>query len=499
MTNRELLEREVLSTIRSVAAERGYKPLNSLDLMKLHEATMEVFAEVGFEVHNERAFELFKDIAYEYDSDNRIIKLKESRIQEILSTVPPQITLYGREDRHNAALGGDNVYFGTGGTALNIYDYENQTSTRAELSDLIDIARIVDRLDNIHILLLPTYPNELPVERVDENRFFTGLMYTSKHVMGGVYTSEGIRNVIRMAEKVMGSPEALRERPIISIITCGISPLKLDDKYGHYLMQVAEQGIPVAVPVEPLCGTTSPVTLAGNLLIQNCDSLINVMLSQLVNPGAPVIYGCVATSADFRDMKYLGAPVESGLLNAASAQLARFYEIPYYGTAGISDSKTLDAQCGYESAINNLLVALAGGDFIHDAAGLMEFAMTVSKEKLVIDNEILGMALRAANGIEVNEETLAVDVIRKVGPGGHFVASRHTRRHMHGEHYQPELSDRDHREEWEDSGELTTAEKAHDKVREILNDPVESYLSDSDIEEIMEDFSAIDAESYSRV
>ena len=282
------------------------------------------------------------------------------------------------------------------------------------------------------------------------------------------------------------------------MITCGISPLRLDAKYGSFMMQVARAGIPLAVPCEPLAGATAPVTLAGSLVVQNCDALINVMVSQLVNPGTPVIYGCVAGTADLRDMKYLGGSIEGALLNAATAQLAQYYGLPYYATAGISDSKSLDVQCGYETALSNLLVALAGADFIHDAAGLMEFAMTVSKEKLVIDDEIIGMALRALRGIAVDDETLAFDVIKAAGPGGNFTAARHTRRHMHREHYRPQLSDREYRSEWKQEGRKTTAERAHERVMEILSKPSRCYLDERLTQELLLRFPNIESDHYPR-
>jgi trimethylamine--corrinoid protein Co-methyltransferase len=283
----------------------------------------------------------------------------------------------------------------------------------------------------------------------------------------------------------------LRERPFISLITCGISPLRLDGKYGAFMTQVARAGIPVAVPAEPLCGATAPVTLAGTLVIQNCDALINVMTTQLVNAGTPVIYGCVASAADMRDLKYLGGPVESGLINAATAQLARYYGIPYYATAGISDAKTLDAQCGYETAITNLLVALAGGEFIHDAAGLMEFALTVSKEKLVLDNDLLGMALRAVRGIRVDEQTLALDAIKAAGPGGNFVAGRHTRKHMRREHYVPPLADREPRETWEAAGSQPAPARAHEVVQGILSQPASPHMPAGIAQELLRRFPEI--------
>ncbi|WP_418791219.1 trimethylamine methyltransferase family protein [Phosphitispora sp. TUW77] len=453
-----------------------YRPLTQNDIETIDQATMEVLSETGFEVHQPEAFEYFKKVADSVDEQNQIVKIKEKTIKELISTAPSTVTLCGRDKKHDCKLGAGEVYFGTGGTALNMLDYGEKESRSACLQDLENVIRVVDKMDNIEICLLPTYPNELDIEDVDIHRFSAGLTYTDKHVMGGVYTSKGIDAVIRMAEEVAGSPEALRERPFISIITCGISPLRLDSKYGTFMIQAAKAGIPLAVPVEPLCGGTAPMSLAGTLVIQNCDALINVMLTQLVNPGTPVIYGCVASSMDMKTMSYLGAPVESGIINAATAQMTHYYGIPYYSTAGISDSKTLDAQCGYESAITNMLVGLAGADFIHDAAGLMEFAFTVSLEKLVIDNEIIGMVKQAIKGIDVSKETLCLDEIKETGPGGNFLTSRKTRKFMRTHHYQPTLTNRQDRSVWLLEGGKTADERAHEIVSDILKEKPKKYI-----------------------
>jgi len=387
---------------------------------------------------------------------------------ELIDMAPSEVRLCGQDEKHDAILGGNRVYTGTGGTALYVYHPDTGEKLLATLDDLKQIAKLVDGLDNIHLFLLPTYPNELPVAQVDVNRFFAGLDNTAKHIMGGVYTFNGASQVIRMAESVAGSDERLRQRPIISMIACSISPLKLDSEYGDLLITIAKSGIPLVCPAEPLCGATSPVTLAGNLVIQAVDSLMGVMLAQIVNPGTPVIFGSVATNTDLRNLNYLAGSPEMGLLNAAGAQMAQFYQLPFYATGGMTDSKTLDSQSGYESAITSLLCALAGANFIHDAAGLMEFALTVCYEKYVIDNEILGMVMRAVEGIKVNDDTLAFDLIKEVGPGGNFVTARHTRHFMRSEHYQPSLSDKDSREEWEDKGGKATWERAAERVEEII-------------------------------
>ena len=455
----------------------SFKVLSEESILKVHQTVMQVIEEVGFEVQSDKALELFGRAGARVDREKHLLRLSESKVKELIESAPSEIRLYGQDEAHDIVLGGRRVYAGTGGTALHVYDPGVNQKRLASIEDLRCIARLVDKLDNIHFYLLPTYPNELPLEQVDVNRFFAGLDNTTKHVMGGVYTPDGAKQVIHMAEIVAGSAERLRQRPLISMIACIISPLRMDKTYGDLIVTIAKNGIPVACPAEPLCGATSPVTLAGNLVVQTADSLLGVMLTQIVNPGTPVLFGSVATNTDLRDLKYLAGSVEMGLINAAGAQMAQFYRLPFYATGGMTDSKTIDAQSGYESALTGLLCALSGANFIHDAAGLMEFAMTVSYEKYVIDNEILGMVMRAVEGIKVNDDTLALDLIKQVGPGGNFVAARHTRHFMRSEHYQPTLSDRNSQEEWLAKGGKATWERASKIVKEILAEPKYSLPS----------------------
>ncbi|MCD5413241.1 MAG: trimethylamine methyltransferase family protein [Dehalococcoidia bacterium] len=455
--------------IRKGLSGGSFKPLTEESIRKIHHTAMRVIEEVGFEVNSESALKLFEGAGARVDRGKQLARLPRERVMELIETAPSEINLCGRDEKHDILLGGKRVYTGTGGTALYVYHPDTGQKQLATLNDLKRIARLVDGLDNIHLFMLPTYPSELPVEQVDVNRFFAGLDNTTKHVMGGVYTLDGVKQVIRMAEIVSGSSESLRRRPLVSMIACSISPLKMDKEYGDLLVTIAGAGIPLVCPAEPLCGATSPVTLAGNLVIQTVDSLMGVMLTQIINPGSPVIFGSVASSTDLRDLKYLAGSVEMGLLNAAGAQMAHFYKLPFYATGGMTDSKVLDSQSGYESAISGLLCALAGANFIHDAAGLMEFALTVSYEKFVIDNEILGMVMRAVEGIKVNDETLAFDLIKQVGPGGNFVTAKHTRRLMRSEHYQPSLSDRNSRQDWEAKGERLTWQRAAERVEEIMS------------------------------
>ena len=447
----------------------SYKPLSEDDIAQIHDTAMKVFEEVGFQVNSDKALKYFHDAGAK--TDGNVVRLPRQTVLDLVHQAPSEVVLYGRQPQHNLNLGGARVYAGTGGTALNIIDGISGERRRATLQDLKTIARLVDGLENIHFFLLPTYPNDVPAEDVDVNRFFAGLDNTSKHIMGGVYTHEGIQQVLRMAELIAGSAEQLRSEPFMSVILCAISPLVIDREYGDMIVTMAQAGIPIALPAEPLCGSTSPVTLAGNVVIQTVDSLAEVCLAQLVNPGTPAIFGSVASSNDFRDLKYITGCIEMGLANTASAQMAQFYQLPYYATAGMSDAKIVDAQCGYESALTLLLCALGGANYIHDAAGLLDFALSVSLEKYVVDNEIIGMVMRAVEGITVNEQTLAFDQIKEVGPGGHFVYAKHTRKHVRDEHYQPSLSDREHLQRWQEEGKRDTATRARARAEEILSTP----------------------------
>lgn len=471
----------------------SYRPLSDEDIQQIHDTSMRVFSELGVKVKNREAFDLFRAAGAKCDSEEGIVRIEPEKVMDLVEKAPPVITLCAEDPAYDMEAGGTKVYAGTGGSALYVLDRETGERRKARLTDLRDIARVVNELRNIHFFMLPVFPEELDETNVDVNRFGVGLTYTRKHVMGGVYSVEGIRNVIRMASLIAGSKQALADRPLVSMVTCcGISPFVLDEHYSYLTMECVRAGIPVITPVEPLCGATSPITLAGNLVVQNVDTLAGIILAQLANPGAPVFYGCISSLADMKDMKYLSGAVEMGLMNAAASQLAQYYNLPIYTTAGMSDSKTLDAQAGFESSITTLLVSLAGGNIIHDAAGFLEFCMVASLEKYVLDDEIIGMCMRAVKGIEVTPETLAFDVLKKVGAGGHFVSSRHTRKYMRREQYRPSLADRSSRKAWEQGGEHDTQERARKRVAEILNAPVDRSVSLEILDRIRVEIPGID-------
>ncbi|MEA3435794.1 MAG: trimethylamine methyltransferase family protein [Thermodesulfobacteriota bacterium] len=457
-----------------------YKPLSGKDVKRIHEAALELLVDVGIKAGGEGMLKLFRYAGAKVDSEHNIVKIPYRTVQECLYSVPKEVVLYGREDKHNLYLSGKNVYMGSGGTAINVIDLDSNRRRKALLKDVRNLAKLIDNLDNIHFNLIPVYPNNIKAEEVDINRFYASILNTTKHIMGGIYTIEGLKKTIKMAELIAGSKEELRKRPFVSFIVCVMSPLVVDKFYGDVLIEIAKQKLPVAVPAEPLTGLTSPITLAGNLTGLHAETLAKIIIAQLVHPGTPTIYACTASTADPWSMRYLSGSVEMGLINAGAAQLAQYLDIPNYTTAGMTDSKAVDAQNGYEKALSSLLVALSGSNFIHDTAGLIEFAMTVSYKQYVIDNEINGMVLRAVKGIDVNAETIALDVFKKVGPGGNFINQKHTKKYLRKEHYIPHLSDRKPISEWEKDGSRDIEHRAIQSAKKILKEheplSIPSYL-----------------------
>jgi trimethylamine--corrinoid protein Co-methyltransferase len=287
--------------------------------------------------------------------------------------------------------------------------------------------------------------------------------------MGGVYTLAGMRQVLEMAIIVAGGAEALRQRPIVSCITSWmVSPLHLDSGVTDILLEWCRHGLPLALSSAPMAGSTSPVTLAGTLVQLNAEQLSGVVLSQLVRPGTPVLAGYIPGLADMRSGGYLGGAVEFGIMQAAAAQLAHFYGVPIYGSGGMTDSKLPDAQAGYEKMATFLLAALGGCHYIHHALGMIKDMSTASLEQMVIDDEIVGLAMRALRGVEVNDEALAVEAIDRVGPGGHYLMDAHTLQFMRSEFFYPALAERSNRAAWEAAGKQDIRARAAARVAELL-------------------------------
>jgi trimethylamine--corrinoid protein Co-methyltransferase len=305
--------------------------------------------------------------------------------------------------------------------------------------------------------------------------YYASVKNSSKVVKGVVRGKQKARDCIRMAAIIAGGEERLKERPNLFTTCSVISPLQFAPEQTEGLIEYAKMGLPVDIASEPQSGATSPATLSGTIAQQTAEILGMIVVAQLVNPGTPVLMGTVGAARDMRNGAISLGGVEAGMINVAHAQMARFYQIPSRGTGSNTESKSLDIQAGIEKTLTLTMPALAGINMIF-YPGTMDHALTVSLESLVIDHEICGMIHRMLQGIAVTDSHLGIDVMEKVGPGGHFLNQSHTLKNFQKEHYIPTLCDRDSHETWVQKGCSGMLDGAKQMVRKILAEHIPSPL-----------------------
>ncbi len=452
-----------------------YRVLSDKEISQIHETSIRVFEQIGFEVYYPPALELLHKHGARINADNNRVYVSRELVSRCVKQAPSEFVYYGREPGKNIVMGGKRVHFGTGGLALYVLDLERKKRP-STIGDIASLAQLADKLEYVDFFVIPVYPNDINIDSVDINSYYHAFLNTGKPVMGGIMNPGGLEEVIGIASTLAGGLDNLRRQPFVGFIASITSPLKLPAEQAELLMNVARHGLPLATSTAPAAGATSPVTLAGTLVQQNAEALMGVLISQLVNPGTPVLYSAVPATMDMRTMSFLMGSIESGLMNAAITQMAHYYRLPCYITVGTTDSKLPDAQAAHESATTAMLAALAGGNFIHEAIGLLDGAMTASYAQYIIDNDIVGSCLRTLRGIEINPDTLAFDVIARVGPGGNYLVDKHTVLYMRTESYSPRASDRQQYQRWFDSGSKDSWRKAEEVALQILSEPSPNYI-----------------------
>ena len=462
----------------------SYRPLRDGDVARIVEAAKEVLARTGIEVAASPCREVFRAAGCRIDEDRNRVFIDAKLIEASLKTASREVLLAGRQPRHDLLLGGQRVYMGTGGQAVKILDLDG-TVRETRLSDNYDIGRLCDTLEHIHFYMRPVVARDLSNEQIDINQFYACLAATGKHVMANAYLPEKVAGQRAMAEILAGGKESLDARPLISYTACWtVSPLRYAMETVEILDQIVAHNMPVVISSAPQAGATAPAALAGTLVQITAEQLSGIVYVNLLNPGHPLIMGCVPAQADLRSGAFVGGSAEFALLNAACAQIAQFLEVPVYNSSGISDSKVPDAQAGAEKGITGLAAALAGSNYIHHSAGFLESLLTVAYEQYVIDNDVNGEIMRMLKGIEVTEESLSLDVIDEVCKGpGHFLGHPQTLALMNSEYLYPSVMDRDNRDDWERKGSHDVREAARAHARRVLAEHwPEAIPSDLDAE-----------------
>ncbi len=463
-------------------------PLGTEDLKKIDQAGRHILRKIGIRVKDADVLDMLKDAGANVDPDKEIVRFDGEWLNEKLYHAPSSFVLYSRDGNNDIHLGEGKVNFANGGRVFQILDMGTRGYRPTMLRDIMHTAKLVDSLQYIQLYIVACQAHDIGPEHYHLNDFYHALNHTYKHVMGGCDNIEGAKQMWELACIIAGGEESLKERPFVSVITNPISPLTIESKTLNILRFCCKQGIPVTCAPAPISGATAPATLAGTLAQMHAESLACVAIAQVFTPGAKVLYGAVPTVMDLRKVEFTIGSVEMAMMNAAAVQLARIYKLPIYGSGGVTEAKRPDIQAGTEKTLSSLMVAMAGADLIHLAAGMLDSGNSISYEQYVIDNEIIGMIRRLLTGIKVDEDTLGLDVIEKVGPGGNYLLEDHTVDHMMEEFYYPDLSVRSIFDVWEKEGRPSMMSRANSMVREILEEEKDVLLDIKLISEIKKAF-----------
>ncbi len=449
-----------------VNATAQFRVLSDDQIEEIFHSALDVLERVGTRVYGEEGLALLRNAGC-LVSDRDRVRIPSWLVKDALNTAPQRIVVAGRDRRQRITLEKDKIYFGTGSDCLSLIDPYTEEVRRYTYEDIYNAARISDALPHIDFHMSLGLTSGVPTQTYDRHQFLAMMQGTSKPLVITTVDKEGLADQYRMACEVLGGPEEFARMPLCVVYIEPSSPLTHSVEAVEKILYAAEKGIPAIYTPGMMCGATAPMTLAGSMVQCLAECLVGVVLAQLKRKGAAVIIGGVETILDMSTsiMSY-GAP-EMVLLSAAMTDVAKWLRLPMFSTAGCSDAKVLDQQAAIEAAMSVTIAALSGANLIHDV-GYLESGLLGSFDMLVMSNEVIGMAKRILSGVTVTPETLAVDVIERVGPGGHYLTQEHTRRHFKSELWLPALMDRQQRGGWEASGSKTLAERVRARVRDIL-------------------------------
>ena len=450
------------------------------ELEQIHAASLELLLDVGIKVDSEKARAVLKKNGAEVNEKTHFVKFSESLVKEKLKTVPDSFTLHGPDGTYKATIDVEHTEFATIGTPVKIYDPDHKKGIRKTvMTDTINQIRIVDSLEHIICSHIDVWPNDIKYTALHAHCIYQWVKNTKKPYGLGCLGRLASQDMMNLTSMIVGGEKELINRPRLVGFMNPTSPLHLPQIMTNGFEVFAKYRQPTIIAPEALAGTSSPVTLAGLVTQTNAEILGSMVLSQIYNSGAPIFYGTVSHITDMRTGNSAMGSIEMGLITAGIAQLARYYNIPSRGPGCGTDSKLLDMQNGYERLQTLMLAAQAGINYI-TCAGTYEATLLEALELLLIDDDLIGMVKRAMEGIKVNDDTIGLDIIKKVvtteQKGVNFLAEKHTRNHMKQELYFPKLSDRNRRSTWYKKGEKDVITRAGERIKELLESHQEKEL-----------------------
>lgn len=453
-----------------IPTKRPKLELLSLEFIKkIIEEALEVLQNTGIFVENKEAIDLFKQAGMKVDDLSQRVFISPGLVEESLKTTPSSIKLYDRSGEKEFLVGGNHIHFDPGSAAVTVLDHETGIQRKPQTRDLINFSHLTEYLHNIHFQSTGIISGDVPEIISDSYRLYVGLNYCTKPIVTGTFRTEGFKPMLDMLTAIRGSASALKEKPLAIFDACPSPPLKWSNLTTQSLIDSARTGLPSELISMGMTGATSPVTIAGTLVQHTAENLCGLIICQMAQPGAPVIFGGSPSSFDMRKGTTPMGAIETMLIDSGYTQIGKHLNLPTHAYMGLSDAKMNDNQAGFETGIGAVLAALSGVNVI-SGAGMLDFESCQSLEKLVIDNEICGMSYRLIAGISQREEPLAKHLFTDFSPDTQFLSMPHTKKWYRQEHIYPSLIDRDTYDFWVSLGKKSIAERAREIMKKIINE-----------------------------
>jgi trimethylamine--corrinoid protein Co-methyltransferase len=456
------MSREDVST--SIPSQLRF--LSSGEQERLHQAALWLLANVGMQFPSQEAVDLLRKAGAKIESKN-IARIPREMVDHAVETAPKRdgFVLCGRDKKYDIRFGTDTPVLCSMKSATHVIDLETGERRPCTNRDVAEMVRLMDALDNVSINAPTATPQDVQHDTADWYAFASTLKNTTKPIFGPGTGAECVKDVVKMASLSVGGEDNFSERPFICFSILTRPPFQIDRLSLEAFIELSRRHLPVVLSSGPIMGMTSPVTIAGTVAQVHAEILACLVLSQLVRPGAPVIYTSFARSMDMKTVNVAMSSPEFAILKGALGQMGRYLGLPVCMPAFLRDGKVLDAQAGFETGTVGLVSALASDIIIglqYDMDTLVDFA------DLVFSDEAMGALKRIARGFSVDEDKLGLDVITEVGHGGSFLNSKHTLTHFKGELWMPSLMERRSWAQWEKDGKKTTEQRARERAKEIL-------------------------------
>jgi trimethylamine--corrinoid protein Co-methyltransferase len=464
--------------VRPGMSSGRYRPFTDTDMDKINEAAMTALSTIGLAQAIPSCIEAVTNAGGTYKYGRLLFP--RALVEDILGSCAKELVLYGQDPSHDIEVSGSRVYFGTAGAAVHIVDIEGREYRESTLDDLYNMARLVDKMDNIHYFQRCLVPRDIPDPAdMDFNTCYAAVSGTTKHVGSSWVEPAHVTQSLEMLHMIAGSEKKWRERPFVSMSNCFVvPPLRFAEDSCHCMVTAVRGGMPVLLLAAGQAGATSPASLAGAVVQEVAEVLAGLVFVNLLVPGHPCIFGTWPFVSDLRTGSMSGGSGEQAVLMAACGQMGRYYGLPTGVAAGMADAKMPDAQSGYEKAYTNTLAAHSGANLIYESAGMHASLLGVCYESMVIDNDMLGAINRTVRGVEVNDESLSLDAMRDVcidGPN-HYLGHEQTLRLMQKDYIYPNIGDRTSPKEWAEQGKPVLIEKARQRVDEVLGSHYPTHI-----------------------